>query len=56
MFQPEIKMSEPVTVAFVRKQGSYEQIPEGYGQLYGWIAQHGLILARDGAPIAVYIT
>lgn len=56
MFQPEIKMSEPVTVAFIHKQGSYEQIPEGYGQLYGWIAQHGLIPARDGAPMAVYLT
>lgn len=56
MFQPEIKMSDPMTVAFVRKHGSYAQIPEGYGQLYGWIAQHGLTPARDGMPMAVYLT
>ena len=56
MFQPEIKMVEPMTVAFALKTGPYSQIPEGYGQLYGWIAMHGLTPSQGGMPMAVYLT
>ena len=56
MFQPEIKMSDPMSVAFLLKRGSYAQIPEGYGQLYGWVAMNGLTPAHGGMPAAVYLT
>jgi effector-binding domain-containing protein len=54
MFEPEIKTLAPETVAFVTMRGPYAQIPAGYGQLYGWIAQHGM--SSEGMPIAVYLT
>jgi len=54
LFEPEIKTVAPQTVAFVEMHGPYDQIPAGYGQLYGWIAQHGL--TPQGMPAAVYIT
>lgn len=56
MFQPELKTIEPMTVAFVAKTGAYAQIPEGYEQLYTWIAMHGYSPAPDGMPMAVYMT
>jgi AraC family transcriptional regulator len=54
MFEPEFKALAPETVAFIRKQGPYAQIPEAFGQLYGWIAQHGM--TSEGMPHAVYLT
>ena len=54
MFEATIKQAEPKTVAVLPMHGSYEQIPEGYGRLYGWIAQHGMQPA--GMPEAVYLT
>jgi effector-binding domain-containing protein len=54
MFEPEIKTVESETVAFVEMQGPYAQIPEGYGRLYGWVAQHGM--TPEGMPKAVYLT
>ncbi|MDO8880518.1 MAG: GyrI-like domain-containing protein [Coriobacteriia bacterium] len=54
MFEAEIKQSEAQTVAYLPMRGAYSQTPEGYGQLYGWIAQHGLTPA--GMPAAVYLT
>jgi effector-binding domain-containing protein len=43
-----------MTVAYLPMRGPYSQIPEGYGLLYGWVAQHGL--APGGMPTAVYLT
>ncbi|MDP2299445.1 MAG: GyrI-like domain-containing protein [Coriobacteriia bacterium] len=54
MFEAEIKQSEAHTVVYLPMRGAYAQTPEGYGQLYGWIAQHGLTPA--GMPTAVYLT
>jgi len=54
LFEPEIKTVDPVTVAYVEMTGPYAQIPSGYGQLYGWIAQHGI--TPQGMPEAVYMT
>jgi AraC family transcriptional regulator len=54
MFEPEIKTVPDETVAFIQMSGPYAKIPEGYGQLYGWVAQHGL--APQGMPEAVYLT
>ena len=54
MFEAVIKETEPMTVAVLAMRGPYDQIPEGYGRLYGWIAQHGL--EPVGMPQAVYLT
>jgi len=54
MFEAEVKVAEPETVAFVTMHGAYAQIPEGYGRLYGWVAQHGMV--PQGMPRAVYLT
>lgn len=54
MFSAETKQIESQTVAFVTMHGSYDQIPDAYGRLYGWLAQHGI--APEGMPQAVYLT
>ena len=54
MFEAQVKHAEPETVAFLAMRGSYDQTPMGYGQLYGWVAQHGL--EPTGPPCAVYLT
>ena len=54
MLEATIKQKEPMTVAVLPMRGPYAQVPEGYGRLYGWIAQHGLQPA--GMPEAVYFT
>lgn len=56
MFEPEIKHAEEGPVAFIEMHGPYDQIPEGYGKLYGWIGAHGLTPAHDRMPAAVYLT
>ncbi len=54
MFEPLIKTVPDETVAYLEMRGPYAQIPEGYGLLYGWVAQHGL--SPQGMPEAVYLT
>lgn len=54
MALPEIIQTEPMTVAYVTVHGSFDQIPQTYGLLYGWIAQHGLTPA--GMPGTAYLT
>lgn len=54
MFQAEVKMTEPRTVAYIDMRGAYSQIPQAMGRVYGWAAQHGLQPA--GMPSAVYYT
>lgn len=54
MIDVELKTIEPTTVAFVSMHGAYSQVPQAMGQLYGWVAQHGL--APVGMPSAVYLT
>jgi len=54
MLEASIKQTEPMTVAFKVMRGSYNQIPEGYGQLYGWVGHYGLQPA--GMPAAIYLT
>jgi len=54
MFDPGIKQTEPITVAFLAMKGPYAQIPEGMGRLYGTAAQIGLM--PTGMPMAVYFT
>lgn len=50
----EIKTVAPKTVVYLPMQGPYAQIPQAMGQLYGWIAQHGL--QPVGMPGATYLT
>lgn len=54
MLEATIKQTEPMTVAYIAMRGAYSQVGEGYGSLYGWIAQHGL--QAIGMPQAVYFT
>lgn len=54
MFEAEVKVTEPQTVAFVAMRGAYSQVPQAMGRVYGWAAQHGLQPA--GMPSAVYYT
>lgn len=54
MSSPEIKVADAQTVAYLTMAGPYTQTPEGYGRLYGWISQHGLV--PSGMPRAVYLT
>lgn len=54
MAGPQVVTTEPMTVAFIEMNGRYSQTPEGFGRLYGWIAQRGLQPA--GMPSAVYLT
>ena len=54
MFDPGIKLTEPMTVAFLAMKGPYAQIPEGMGRLYGTAAQMGLV--PTGMPMAAYFT
>lgn len=53
MFEPTIKQTEPESAAYLRMSGAYEQIPNGYGRLYGWVHASGLVPV--GMPSAVYI-
>jgi len=54
MSEPTIITVEPAVVAVLSMTGSFAQIPEGYGRLYGWVAAHGL--QPVGMPSAVYLT
>ncbi len=54
MTSPEIKQSAAQTVVYLTMTGPYSQTPEGYGRLYGWVSQHGLV--PSGMPHAVYLT
>lgn len=50
----DVRTTDAETVAFLEMHGPYSQTPEGYGQLYGWLAQRGL--QPSGMPGAVYLT
>jgi effector-binding domain-containing protein len=54
MIEVTVKETEPVTTAFIRKRGSYDQIPMAMGALYNWVGEHGLTPA--GMPSGVYLT
>ena len=47
-----IQNKKPGLVAYLPMRGPYDQMPESFGRLYGWIGEHGLKAA--GAPTAVY--
>jgi len=49
-----VRDTEPMDVAYLPMTGPYKQTPEGYGKLYGWVAQHGL--QAEGMPASVYLT
>ena len=53
MLDVQVKTTEPATVAYVSMHGPYNQIPEAMGQLYAWVAEHGL--KPVGAPVGVYL-
>lgn len=50
--QVTVKDTEPMTVAFLSKKGSYTQVSAAFGQLYGWIGQKGYV--PSGPPMGVY--
>jgi len=50
--QVTVKDTDPMTVAFLSKKGSYTQVSAAFGQLYGWIGQKGYI--PSGPPMGVY--
>ncbi len=52
MTKPTVETVAEETVAFIGMRGSFDQIPQGFDQLYGWIARHGL--TPGGMPQAVY--
>lgn len=52
MIDVEIRMTEPITVAYLPMKGAYNQVPEAMGTLYGWTAQHGF--TPVGMPTTVY--
>lgn len=54
MLDVQLKQTEPATVAFLHMSGGYDQIPDGYRQLYEWVGNHGL--QPVGMPEAVYFT
>ncbi|HSK48316.1 MAG TPA: GyrI-like domain-containing protein [Coriobacteriia bacterium] len=54
MFEAQIKTTEPQTVAFKVMRGAYDQTPQGYGELYGWVERYGL--QPVGMPAAIYLT
>lgn len=54
MFEAQIKKTDPQTVAFKVMHGPYDQIPQGYGELYGWVERYGL--QPTGMPQAIYLT
>ena len=47
-----VKDTEPMTVAFLSKKGSYTQINTAFGQRYRWIGQEGYI--PSGPPMGVH--
>lgn len=47
-----VKKTEPTTVAFISKKGSFKQIPETFSKLYGWVGQKGYV--PSGPPFGVY--
>ncbi|MDY0087952.1 MAG: GyrI-like domain-containing protein [Coriobacteriia bacterium] len=54
MSEPQIKKTEPMTVAYLQMHGPYQQIPLAMGMLYGWMNKRGL--SPTGAPLGVYLT
>ena len=54
MYAPEIKTTDPMTVAYKRMRGMYSQTPQGLGELYMWVARQGL--HPGGMPQAIYLT
>lgn len=54
MFEAQIKPNGPLTVAFMKMRGPYDQAEEGYRLLYQWIHHYGL--QPNGMPQAVYVT
>ncbi len=51
-FKAQIKQTKPVTVAYVTMRGAFNQMPQAFGKLYGWMGQKGYQPA--GMPTAVY--
>lgn len=47
-----IQNAKPGMVAYLPMRGSYDQTPEAFGRLYGWIDAHGL--KPKGMPAAIY--
>lgn len=54
MIDVSVRQTEPMSVAFARMRGSYDQIPAAMGRVYGYAGQSGLI--PTGAPHGVYLT
>jgi len=54
MFDPGIKMTEPMTIAYLAMKGDFSQIPDAMGRLYGTVARMGL--QPVGMPMTAYLT
>jgi effector-binding domain-containing protein len=50
----EVKSIDAECVAYLPMTGPYDRIPAGFGQLYGWVTQRGLV--PGGPPSGVYFT
>jgi AraC family transcriptional regulator len=50
----DLRTTEPTCVAFLAVTAPYDQIPEGFRRLFGWVGEHGLRAA--GTPSGVYLT
>ena len=50
--KPILKDTVPLTVAFIKVKGHFNQIPEAFSKLYTWITEKGY--KPNGPAIAVY--
>jgi len=53
-FKAQLKMLEPMEVAFIAMTGPFEQIPDAMDRLYRWVQASSLV--PEGMPHAVYYT
>ncbi len=50
--QVTVKETEPMLAAFIAMKGPYGQMSDGFGKLYGWIAEKGYVPA--GPPSGLF--
>ena len=49
-----IREIAPMLVAYMPMHGSFAQMPQAFGALYGWLGEHHL--TPSGPPLGVYFT
>ena len=54
MLDVKIADTDPMTVAYLEMSGDYDEIPQGFGRLFGWVQEYDH--TPQGMPGAVYLT